>query len=292
MTTRKLEYDMETKSVGFDNLSDFELFADRRHIRSTQVESILIALRAGEHFDTVMVVNRLNGKYRIIDGNHRYEALKTFLAENPDLKIELKLAVYKKLDAKQEREVYTRWALGIKQTIDDLLNLMRDEIPLYGLLRKRNVPISMFTAPTSDTIPFKMILQMLYGTLNTERVFSPRSVKRTEIITIAKEYGQREADLIEGFLRVFRGAFGSYRENKFLRSVFCVPLFNIFYMNTQFGEDALKERFSNCISDTEILSRLREHSRDAKMFLRDRIVHVSNRKKSKKLQSVGVKVKL
>lgn len=289
-TTRKLDYDIVNKTVGYTDLSDFELFADRRHIRATQVESILVALRSGKHFDAVMVVNKLNGKYRIIDGNHRFEAMKTYLSENPDVNIELKLAVYIKLTPEEERVIYTKWALGIKETIDDLLNLMKDEIPLYGILRSMSVPISTFTTPTSDTIGFKLILQMLYGTLNTEKVFSPRTVGRSEIIGVAKEYNQNDAKLVVVFLRVFRGAFGSYRENKFLRSVFCVPLFNIFYMNTQFGEQELTQRFSNCVSDTAILSRLREHSRDAKMFIRDRIMHVANRGKRKKLQSVGVKV--
>lgn len=292
MTTRKLDGDVETVTIDYDDLlRKFELYDDRRPIRSTQVESLLRTLRNGGHFDAPLVVHKDNGNYKIIDGNHRYEALKIFLGENRDDKIELRLLTYKNLTPSDERALYIKYAIGIKQTIDDLLHLMRSEIPLYDMLKRRHIPVTTSSAPASDTISFKLILRMLYGTLNTEKVFTARGLKRDEIISVAKEYGEENADMVKSFLTVFRGAFGSYRENKFLRPVFCVPMFNLFYMNTEFGTEALVERFGNCISDTQILSRLREHNRDALLFVRERMAHVANRGRKKKIQTVGVKLK-
>lgn len=284
METRNLEYEMEDLPVTFGNLNRFELFDDRRHIRSTQVESLMIALRAGKHFDTVLIVNKKNGNYRIIDGNHRYEALKQYLSDNRNVKIVVRMAVYSNLTAAEERDVYTRWSLGIKQTIDDLLNLRKSEIPVYNILVKKGFPLSTYKSVSSSNVSLGLVIKMLYASYNAESVFTARGVTRNNIISIAKEYKEKHADMIIEFFDIFREAMGGYRDNKFLRYVFCVPAFNIYILNQPMGRDELVERFEKCLTDTEIREKLHEHSREAVCQMRERIFQMGDRGKHNKLQ--------
>ena len=277
-------YEMEDiKLCLVDLVKLFEVLENRRNIRHTQVESILASLKAGKHFDSPMVVNKVNGKYRIIDGNHRYEALRMYLSTSKT-KVTVRLAVYSHLTEKQEAEMYIRWNGGIKQTIDDLLQLRKTEIPIYKILQDENFPVAIYRSTTSNSVQLAVIIKMLYCSLNTEEIFSPHMPHRTSIVDIAKGYDESDAAMVIQFFSVFREAIGDFRNNKFLRSVFCVPLFNVYMLNTWFKREELVERFNKCLSDTELMQRLSEHSRDAMLLIRERIFQLGDRGKKQKFQ--------
>ena len=82
---------------------------------------------------SVTGVNVNNGKrkIRVIDGGHRTEALKKYFESNNDAKVKVSMAVYKDLSESEERAVYTKWNLGVKQSIDDFIWSYRIEIPEY-----------------------------------------------------------------------------------------------------------------------------------------------------------------
>ncbi|MAG92007.1 hypothetical protein CMO83_05000, partial [Candidatus Woesearchaeota archaeon] len=76
----------------------FEILTNRRNIAKSTVNSIFDGLINNKHFDSSFVVNKDNGKFRLIDGNHRYEAIVKYLAANPENRVEVTLHVYKELD--------------------------------------------------------------------------------------------------------------------------------------------------------------------------------------------------
>ena len=132
-------YEIKDIILDKDSMELIEL-VNQRQIRQTQVNSILRSLKKGEHFDSMFVVNVNNGKkkVRVIDGGHRTTALDKYFA-----KVRVSMAVYKDLTAHEEKIVYTKWNLGVKQTIEDFINSYRSEIPLYDYMLEM-LPVSIY----------------------------------------------------------------------------------------------------------------------------------------------------
>lgn len=270
-------YEMVEEGITKENLGNFEIFDDRRKIRQTQVQSLLASLRAGKHFETPMVINRIGRKNKIIDGNHRYEALGLFFAESPDVTVMMNMAIYKNLTPAEERQVYTIWSLGIKQNIDDLLSLRKEEIPIYKYLLKHEFPVCIYRTSGTNSVSLKMIIQMLYGTYNATDTFTDMYPKRTSIVEVAKSYDRKQADLVVNFFYMFRDVFGNYNNNIYLKPVFIVPLFNVYTINGRMPFQELKRRFMKIVGDNETILRLREHSRDSRLLMRERILFLCNK---------------
>lgn len=57
-------------------------------------------------------VNLRDGKFRILDGYHCFEALKIFLSKDAERKVKIPLAVFKGLDDHEELVVYKRWEVS------------------------------------------------------------------------------------------------------------------------------------------------------------------------------------
>lgn len=141
-----LEYPYEIKDMPMDkaSLSLIDL-VNQRQIRNTQVNSLFRDLKQGKHFDSMFVVNVNNGtrRIRVIDGGHRTEALKKYFELYPHNKIIISMAVYKDLTDTEERAVFTKWNLGVKQSVDDFINSYKVEIPEYESMLEE-LPVNIY----------------------------------------------------------------------------------------------------------------------------------------------------
>ena len=127
----ELEYEIEKITLTKKSVEEMVIVNPRR-LHLSQVQSIYKALLKGKHFDSVFVVNRRDNKLRVIDGNHRIEALMLFFKKRPHMKLEAFLAVYNNLGDAQEREIFTRWNISITQSTDDFINSYKETIPMYS----------------------------------------------------------------------------------------------------------------------------------------------------------------
>lgn len=158
-----LSYNYEIKDIILDknNINLIDII-NPRQIRGQQVNSILRSLNLGSHFDAPFVINVNNGtkRIRVIDGGHRTEALKKYFEQNPDVKVKVKMIVYKDLTESQERKEYTRWNIGVKQTIDDFINCYKSEIPEYESLIAE-LPLSIYGSKTKMKLRFMVEAYLL-----------------------------------------------------------------------------------------------------------------------------------
>ncbi|MHA1410488.1 MAG: hypothetical protein ACTSQY_09340 [Candidatus Odinarchaeia archaeon] len=141
-----LEYPYTVKDLPCDKASMSLIdIVNQRQIRNTQVNSILRGLKQGQHFDSMFVVNVNNGskRIRVIDGGHRTEALKRYFEEYPNKQVKVSLAVYKDLTDAEERAIFTRWNIGVKQTIEDFINSYKAEIPEFEYMLDQ-LPVSVY----------------------------------------------------------------------------------------------------------------------------------------------------
>ena len=132
-----LEYPWEAKDIVLDKASMSLIdTVNQRQLRNSQVNNVLRALKQDEHFDSPFVINVNNGikRIRIIDGGHRTRALQKYFELFPNAKVKVKLIVYKDLTDAEERAVYTKWNIGVKQTLDDFINAYKMEMPEFESL--------------------------------------------------------------------------------------------------------------------------------------------------------------
>jgi len=141
-----MEYPYNVKDIVLDKASMSLIdLVNQRQIRESQVNSILSKLKQGCHFDSMFVVNVNNGtkRIRVLDGGHRTEALKKFFEKKPDAKVRVSMAVYNDLTETEERQVFTKWNLGVKQSVDDFIKSYKVEIPEYETMIEE-LPVSIY----------------------------------------------------------------------------------------------------------------------------------------------------
>lgn len=288
---REPGYKMEEMEMTKDDLGKFELIENQRKTRDFQVNNIVNQLWQGKHFESPWVINKINGKYRIIDGGHRYKAVEIFLKGRPLMKVRVKLAVYKNLTPEEEKEVYTTWSLGIRQTIDDLLNLMQNDIKFLHKLIKAGIPVTIYRDRKQDKIAFRMIIGLLHSSHNTGKDFSTHLPKRDAIIQIANDFTDKHLDEVVRFFKIFRDVYGDFGNNYYVKMVFMNPLYNLYYLNQNLPDENLIQRFKNCVSDADILAVLHGHSRESMMKMREKMVLAFNRNQETKIRTKKEEVK-
>ena len=118
--------------------------ANPRKLRKSQVSNLLSQLKAGEHFDSNLVANSKSGTaLRIVDGHHRIETMKLYFEAFPEEKIKIWMATYKNLTPDEERKVYRKWNIPVKQSTDDFINSYKDEIKIFNTLCEE-IPCSVY----------------------------------------------------------------------------------------------------------------------------------------------------
>lgn len=136
-------HSMVRKLVDKTTINDFYMLLDeRREIRWLKVKSMARNLEKKIHFESPIVINETTQGDRIIDGNHRLEALKMFLDKFPNAKVWINVAKYKSMNRDAERDKYTTWNKGTPEsTMDHLKNYFKT-IP-YGEQMLRQLPVSL-----------------------------------------------------------------------------------------------------------------------------------------------------
>ena len=117
MTKIEPKYVMKTAEIDKVSINRFFIYEEeRRKIRLGKVKSIVAQFsnkdNKKQHFDAPLVVNEINNKQNIIDGNHRIEAIKEQILRDKQFKIKLWMAIYRDLTREQEREIYHKWNRG------------------------------------------------------------------------------------------------------------------------------------------------------------------------------------
>jgi len=142
------DYKMVQQIVSKANIDTLFSLTDRRQIRATQVEKLCSLLMRNGHFEDIFVTNRISDKEcRLLDGNHRYEAMKKAITLDQTMTIVIWIAEYKNLTPIQEKEVFEKWNIGTKMTADDFVKVWFDEIQ-YGEEMINKIPASIYGTRT------------------------------------------------------------------------------------------------------------------------------------------------
>jgi len=106
----------------------------RRDIRPAMVKSLSGYLNSKEGLKQPLHVNNVKDKYRVVDGNHRMEAIKSYLKRNKDETLKIKLVIYDNLGTIEERKLFDMLAQTVNQSMNDYFKIHFDEVPLFGMI--------------------------------------------------------------------------------------------------------------------------------------------------------------
>lgn len=205
----RLKYVMQKTDIDKSNISDFSIdLKNRRAIRDGKVKELVKMLQNGDHFSAPLVVNEIDGKKKTIDGNHRYEAIKMCLDQNPNFAISIWVAVYRDLTPDEEREVYTLWNKGTTQSATDFLKAHWETIPLRKEMLKL-LPVTIYG--DKQNLPIKSLVGCQISAKDRSRKFSGSySAGKEETVSDFQQVTLDDIDLLKEFCEFMEDVFGKF----------------------------------------------------------------------------------
>ena len=191
-----------------------------------------------------MVVNvRSKGKVALLDGYHRYEALKRY-----NKPVMLKLEVYRGLDKLEEKLIYEKYNIGKKHTVLDLVRARMTELPvLRRLIKRSEIPLILYTNRAKG-----MPLTSFTGAYLRAKYFNKSSRHRPTSYDFAVGLTENDVEKLLSFASWYvsvRGAYNSksnsYKTTFFAGMMYC-------YFRTM-RPDALTVRARDLKIDSYIL---------------------------------------
>jgi hypothetical protein len=229
----------------------FETLDNRRDIRKPVVNKLYNLLTEGLHFETPIMTNIRKDKHRLLDGNHRIEAIKRYLSDYPNRKVEVWEFAYNDLSDQDEKEMYTKWNLGQKQTTNDFVKQYWDDIPLTRYINSFPYPVTH--SWTSNSIEFKLLVSGYLTKL--ENKFSGGFFgKAVEFINLAIKLDKSDADKMRAFLTDYISVFGypdkknMHYEAAFFHSMIRIWLDNLQSKNQESIRSAFKKLRGSAIA--------------------------------------------
>ena len=291
MKTIKNEYTTKKFTITPETLERFEIMENRRQIGQSHVSKIHGCMLRGKNPLGVIVVNERNNKWRLIDGNHRIEAVKKFYGyrkQNREVRIECIVRIYKGLSNDEERELYSDEARRRNESHDDRLTLYRDTITFYKLTQEKRYefPCNVSISNQKNSLRFRIILDAL-ATVKSEmrNGYVPSYPNKEEIIGFARELTYDDFIIVKRFVHLFQKVFGNVgKGNPFTRRQGFVPLFDIFYknlMNTK--DDEVIKRFQLVLGKSDVMMYLNMQGREAQQTIRGLMVRYMNKGRVKRI---------
>jgi hypothetical protein len=244
--------------VDKDSINKFKLHPRARVVRVDQISRLEAVVRRMEPFEDPIIVNldTSNGTITIIDGQHRWIAIRNVLADNPHLKVYLHAIQYLNLDLVQMNEVYKVHARIIKQTLNDRLEMEQDNNPVLKSILSGNFPVPISTNH-KDTYNLSRCLGAYFN-----RYLEPERRTRTSIDSFMYGVGMltpNDKNRLAEFLTIHQELFGKPgKENRFCDRGSIETLFKIYFYNVDkvgFDSDDVKNRLKNLIGNAQFIQR-------------------------------------
>jgi hypothetical protein len=190
----KLKYKFISYEINNITINEFQTMERARILRIEKIRELKSMIINANHFDSPIIINDIQTKKRIIDGQHRLTAIKEILKENPDFVINVLLVVYQNLGRDEEKEIFTRWNSGTRQSGEDVLQIYTDDIKIYDLLKD---DLSIYRE--NNKIRFRNVVE--YYMITKEKLPSITGMDIYQFIDKAKRLDEKDAKIIKDFVK-------------------------------------------------------------------------------------------
>lgn len=277
-----------------ENHSRFTAIKNQRAVRKAQIRHLKKAMKEGSYIEaSPFYVNKSGSRYFIIDGNHRIIAFREIVKSNKNFELKISLVVFRGLSEVSERDVYDSVAKQIPQSINDLLNLHKDEFELWNMLGKKPFPVRTTIYPTKMGMSLRIYLNMLGCSNIEDKKMAMGGLNRDDFLEVGKKTTEEDFYDLNEFFKVFVSTFGYVNlNNRYCKQNFLIPLFYIWKRNLSHparlnekidSNKNLKrkyywiKRFERLIGDTRIIELCNfQSSREARETGVDLILEILN----------------
>jgi hypothetical protein len=256
-----LSYEMEMAYITKKSSENLDIINPRK-LRGAQVDSLTSVLMHGEHFDSCLVVNQKKGyRLNVIDGQHRVMAMRNYFKKYPDARIQVSLAVYKNLTEEEERDIFRKWNVSIKQSTDDFINSYRGSIPMFQRF-VTDIPCSIYGTPKK--IKLKDLINAYIG-IGEHPYKGAESRTTYDFIRYMKELKDADVDKMKYYFGVLQDIFNPNNAKDFhklsaFKNVVFRALFYLVANNVdELGDAYVKRRMSTVLANRTILDQYRRY---------------------------------
>lgn len=200
-------------TIGERSIVEYEELPTRREVKKIVVRETLQKLKNGNNFECPLVVNRnKEGKFQIIDGNNRFDAIKQYLAIEPEGSVEVTLHVYNNLDEVGLKEVYSTWNRGKPQSLHDIIKQYSDEIPILPWIQKSfPVPVAIYGGEAS--LGFSLLVSAYMAARHGGEFNGSYTRNKWQFIYDAKKLNKDDYYRMCEFIEDFQNSFGPIKNN-------------------------------------------------------------------------------
>lgn len=230
--------------VDTKNIDLFEIMTNRRDIRNSVVKKLNGLLLTNNHFETPIMANMKGNKMRLLDGNHRIEAIRRYLKMYPNRKVEVVVFYYDGLSPEEERQMYTKWNLGTKQTTNDFVKQYWDTIRLTKLIAADpKFPCKVAHTWGARAIEFKLLVGS-YLTIDVKTFSGNYGGPAMRFIERVKKLTESDLKYIKAFMTEYIDVFGyPNKKNMHYKKAIFTALFRIWLDNCGSGATRMTKAF-------------------------------------------------
>lgn len=280
----KKDYDIQNFVFDSKNIKDFNIIPSRRQISSTHVKAIRRILDKSKNPISILIVNKRGNEIRLIDGNHRYEAIKEYFNSketNRNSKIECTLKVYHNLSDEEERQVYSDEAKRKNESYEDHLNMYKDTLVFWKLLNDplNEFPCQVTIYPAKNGLKFRVILNAINTSKKSQiNSYNADYLNKDELIDFANNLTFDDFKEFKAFLLFFIKVFGAIdEENLFVKPQYLLPLFDIYVKNKEYAKDPnYISRFERIIGRSDLITYKSAASRENHNKIRELMLKYMN----------------
>lgn len=207
-----------------ENVGIFEHPEWQRIVRETKVNKFSSAMKQGNFLNSLITVNKINGKYRLINGNHRIKAIKEVVKDKP---VKVILDIHNELNEEQEKELFSKISIETPQTVEDYLYIFKDSIPRYGELNN-NFPVLISIYPHQGNVRLSTLIKVINSVRNKQLESDYRGINREKMLAIAQSITDEEMFYLRKFFDLFKISVGGIKDNYLYKPIILVPLLDIF----------------------------------------------------------------
>jgi len=237
-----INYVMKKIEINKNSINRFKTLDDeRRMMRQGKVKSIISSLEKRQHFKTPLIVNESNGRYRVIDGNHRIESIKSMIKKDPSFKIQIWAAVYRDLTRDQERKEYHTANIGTPENATDYLKQYFKTIP-YGEEMLRKLPVTIYGDERNMSI--KNLVGCHISSKEQRRFAGGYGVGGERTVQDFMEVNHEDIKIMKAFYLDMKEIFGDYfKGHTFYRTSPLSAFYRIWYDNKHIEREKFIEAF-------------------------------------------------
>lgn len=287
MTEQKIikkQYSIKPFTITSNTINQFDIIPNRRLISELQVRKIHGVILNGKNPIGILIVNKRGDRMRLIDGNHRIEAVKRYYSYKKsylNTKIECVLKVFENLTDDEERQVYSDEARRRNESFEDRLNMYKDTIQFWKNIQdpSNQFPCKISIYKQKESIRFRLLLDSLITTKDSSPgSYSPQSLRKDDIVKFALNIDWDDFLLVKTFVTFFKKVFGEITlNNVYMRNQMYLPLFDIWVKNRyKVNEETLVRRFQRVINKPDIIQFVSTNCREINIKIRVTMIDYMN----------------